>query len=134
MLRKLLRLIEISLMLLGVVAIAFMAMRAKDSDLRAAVEPPFSVRTLDQFRKWRPQYEKALTLEREGSTYYVVFGERARALASGPSSYLFDARGAFLGWMLDTGDDNYLRIAVDPDARKGSISTSQIPSGAAPAR
>lgn len=124
--RKLWRYIEILLMLLGVVAIALIAMRAKDNGLRAAVEPPFSVRTLEHFRKWRPQYEQAIRLESGGSTYYLVFGERARSLASGPSSYLFDARGAFIGWMLDTGDDNYLRVAIDNDARKGAIKTSEI--------
>jgi hypothetical protein len=28
--------------------------------------------------------------------------------------------------MLDTGDDNYLRVAIDNDARKGAVKTSQI--------
>lgn len=126
MLRKLWRYVEILLMLLGVAAVAFTAMRAQDSGLRAAAEPPFSVRTLQDFRKWRPQHEQALRLETGGATYYVVFGEPARVLASGPSSYLFDARGALLGWMPDTGDDTYLRVAVDNDARKVALKTSQI--------
>lgn len=129
MLRKLWRLFEILLMLLGVAAIALIAMRAKDNGLRAQVEPPFSVRSLDQFRQWRPYYEQAIRLEAGGSTYYLVFGERARSLASGPSSYLFDARGVLLGWMLDTGDDNYLRVAIDNDARKNALKTSQIAIG-----
>ena len=124
--RKIWRYIEILLMLLGVVAIGLIAMRMKDNGLRAAVEPPFGVRTLDQFRKWRPQYQQALRLEAGGSTYYVIFGERARSLASGPSSYLFDARGTFIGWMLDAGDDNYLRVAIDNDARKGAVKASEI--------
>ena len=126
MLRKLWRFVEILLMLLGVLGIAIIAMRVQDHGLREGVSPPWSVRTLEDFRKWRPQYEQAVRLEYEGTTYFLVFGERARILASGPSSYLFDARGNLIGWTLDTGDDTYLRVAVDQSARKGSLNISQI--------
>ena len=56
----------------------------------------------------------------------VAVMELARVLASGKSGYLFDERGNLIGWALDTGDDNYLRVAVDQSARKGSLSTGQI--------
>jgi hypothetical protein len=126
MLRKAWRIIEVLLMVLGVAAIPVIAMKVQDHGLREAAQPPWSVNTLDDFRKWRPQYDRAMRLETGGSTYYLVLGEPARVLASGPASYLFDARGNFIGWTLDTGDNPYLRVASDQTARKNSLSTSQI--------
>jgi len=118
MLRRLWRLVEILLMLLGAAAIPVIAMKIQDSGLRRAAEPPRSVQTLDDFRKWRPQYGNAFRSESGGSVYYLVHGERSRALASGPSGYVFDARGSFVGWILDTGDDSFIRITMDESARK----------------
>jgi hypothetical protein len=118
MLRRLWRAVEILLMLLGMAAIAVIALQAQDHGMRRAVEPPRSVLTLDDFRKWRPQYQNAFRTEAGGSVYYLVHGERARALASGPSGYAFDARGNFVGWIRDTGDDSFLRIVMDETARK----------------
>lgn len=120
------RAIEILLMLAGLLALPVAWMQLRDGESRRAAEPPLEVRTVADFRKWRPQYEQAVRVEAGGSTYYLVFGERARMLASGPSGYLFDARGNLLGWVLDTGDNPYLRIATDNDARKGSLATGQI--------
>ena len=113
MLRKIWRLIEILLMLLGLAAIPVIAMQVQDHGMRGAVEPPWSVQTLDDFRKWRPQYDKAFRSEAGGAAYYLVHGERGRVLASGPSGYVFDERGNFVGWILDTGDDKYLRIVKE---------------------
>jgi hypothetical protein len=126
MIKTIWRFIQIALMLLGLLAVLIIAVRYQDNGLRRAAEPPWSVRTLEDFRKWRPQYERAIRLESGGSTYFLVLGEPARVLASGPSSYLFDARGILIGWMPDTGDDSYLRVALDNNARKGSLVTSQI--------
>lgn len=126
MLRKVWRVIEVLLIVLGFAAIPVLAMKVQDQGLRETVQPPWTVHTLEDFRKWRPQYDRAMKLETGGSTYYLVLGEPARALASGPSSYLFDARGNFIGWTLDTGDEPYLRVAIDQTARKGSLATSQI--------
>jgi hypothetical protein len=55
-----------------------------------------------------------------------VHGERSRALASGPSGYVFDGRGNFVGWILDTGDDSFIRITMDETARK-PLPVSAIP-------
>ena len=120
------RVIEVILMLAGLLALPFAWMQYRDDGMKSAVEPPWSVRTLDDFRKWRPQYDQAVKLETEGSVYYLIFGERARTLASGPSGYLFDARGNFVGWIRDTGDDSYLRIAIDSSVRKGALGAAQI--------
>src|SRR5262245_49222627 len=125
------RIFEIILILTGLLALPVAWMLYRDSGLKSAVEPPWNVQTLDDFRKWRPQYDQAIKLESRGSAYYLIFGERARTLASGPSGYLFDARGNFVGWVLDTGDNPYLRVASDHDARKGSISAAQIVIGPA---
>lgn len=113
-------------MLAGLLALPVAWMLYQDGGLKNAVEPPRSVQTLDDFRKWRPQYDQAVKLESRGSGYYLIFGEKARMLASGPSGYLFDSRGNFVGWILDTGDNPYLRVASDQDARKGSLSAAQI--------
>ena len=114
MLRKSWRLIEMLLMLLGLAAVPVIAMQVRDHGLRGSVEPPWSVLTLDDFRKWRPQYDKAFRAEAGGAAYYLVHGERGRLLASGPSGYVFDERGNFVGWIRDTGDDSYLRIVKEP--------------------
>lgn len=118
MLRKIWRLIEILLMLLGLAAIPVIAMQVRDHGMRKVAEPPWSVQTLDEFRKWRPQYGNAFRSETRGSVYYLVHGERARVLASGPSGYAFDGAGNFVGWTLDTGDDSYLRIVMGEAGRK----------------
>lgn len=118
MLRKIRRFIEWLLMLAGLAAIPVIALQVQDHGMRKGAEPPRSVQTLDEFRKWRPQYMNAYRIETRGAVYYLVHGERARALASGPSGYVFDGRGNFVGWVLDTGDDSYLRITMDETARK----------------
>jgi hypothetical protein len=128
MLRKIWRLIEILLMLLGLAAIPVIALQVQDHGMRRTAEPPWSVQTLDDFRKWRPQYENAFRTEARGSVYYLVHGERARALASGRSGYVFDGRGNFVGWIRDTGDDTFLRIVMDETARKPlPVSAISIP-------
>lgn len=128
MLARIWRLIEILLMLLGIASIPVIALQVQDHGMRRAVEPPWSVKTLDDFRKWRPQYENAFRTEARGSVYYLVQGERARALASGPSGYVFDGHGNLVGWILDTGDDSFLRIVKDEAGRKAlPVSTIAIP-------
>jgi len=123
---KVRRFVEIILMGIGLLALPIAWMILQDGESRRAAEPPWSVNTLAEFRQWRPQFAQALKLEYGGTTYYLVFGERARVLASGKSAYLFDARGNYLGWVRDIGDDQYLRIAVNQDARKGSLDAGQI--------
>ncbi len=120
------RAVGIVLMLTGLLALPIAWMLYQDNGLRDAANPPLNIRTLDDFRKWRPRYDQAVKLESGGTVYYLVYGEKARTLASGPSGYLFDARGNLLGWVLDTGDNPYLRIATDNDARKGSLNAGQI--------
>jgi hypothetical protein len=128
MLHKAWRFVEILLMLLGVVAIGIIDLKMQDSGLHETVQPPWSVRTLDDFRKWRPQYENAFRIEARGLVYYLVLGERARVLASGPSGYAFDGRGNFVGWILDTGDDSFLRVVKDETGRKAlPVSAITIP-------
>jgi hypothetical protein len=115
-------------MLLGLAAIPVIALQVRDHGMRRAVEPPRSLQTLDDFRKWRPQYESAFRTEAGGSAYYLVHGERARALASGPSGYVFDERGNLVGWILDTGDDSFLRVVKDEAGRKAlPVSAIAIP-------
>lgn len=126
MLRKIWRLVEILLMLLGLAAIPVIAMQVRDHGMRGAVEPPWSVLTVDDFRKWRPQYGNAFRIEARGAVYTLVHGERARVLASGPSGYVFDGRGNFVGWILDTGDDSFMRIVKDQTTRK-PLPVSAIP-------
>jgi len=126
MTKKIWRVIEIALMGVGLLALPLLWMLHEDGEMRRALTPPWSVRTLDDFRKWRPQFDQALKLEARSATYYLVFGEPARVLASGKSAYLFDERGTLLGWVRDIGDDQYLRIAIDNDARKGALDARNI--------
>jgi hypothetical protein len=120
------KIVQVALMLLGLAALPILWMKYGDHELRRSAEPPWEVRNLADFRKWRPQHNQALKLESGGFTYYLVFGERSRVLASGKSGYLFDERGTLIGWVLDIGDESYLRVAIDQSARKGSLSTAQI--------
>jgi hypothetical protein len=117
MLRTIWRSVEMLLMLLGILAAAVIGLRLQDAALQDVVEPPQGVQTLNDFRKWRPQYDRAFKVEAGGSTYYLVHGERGRVLASGPSGYVFDARGNFVGWIRDTGDDRFIRIVMDERGR-----------------
>lgn len=126
------RMFEVILMLVGLFALPVVWMKIHDNGLKSRVDPPWSVQTLADFRKWRPQYDRAIKLESGGAVYYLIFGEKARVLASGPSGYVFDSRGNFVGWILDTGDDTYLRVAVDNDARRGTLSAAQIVTSPAP--
>jgi hypothetical protein len=126
MLRILWRSVQILLMLLGVLAAAVVALRVQDSALRSAAEPPWSVRTLEDFRKWQPARAEGQRIEARGSIYYLVRGERARTLASGPSGYVFDERGNFVGWIQDLGDDSWLRIVLENDAGKSRIPLPEI--------
>lgn len=118
--------IEIALMLAGVLGLCAAWMIYRDAVLKQAVEPPWSVRTLDDFRKWRPQYDQAVKLEAAGSVYYLIRGEKARLLASGPSGYLFDARGNLVSWILDTGDNTYSRVAAESGAQKSPLRAGDI--------
>ena len=126
MLRKIWRLVEILLMLLGVAAIPVLTLQFRDHAMRGAAEPPLSVETLDEFRKWRPQFANAFRIEARGSVYYLVHGERARVLASGPSGYVFDGPGNFVGWIRDTGDDTYLRIVMGKETNRTALPTDKI--------
>jgi hypothetical protein len=127
MFRTVWRVFEVLLMLLGVLALAVIAIRVQDASMRAVVDPPWSVRTLEDFRRWRPQYSEALRVEAGPSVYYLVHGERGRTLASGRSGYVFDERGVFVGWILDTGDDHYLRAVLDGEARRSALPVDRIP-------
>jgi len=130
MLRTIWRLVEIMLMLLGVLGIAIVAMHVRDGAMRSAVEPPWGVRTVEDFRKWQPRRETALRAEVGGSVYYLVHGERGRMLASGPAGYLFDERGNFVGWTQDTGDGGYLRVGHPGPLRPVPLSTIPTPAPA----
>ena len=126
MLRTIWRLVKLLLMLLGIAAIPVIAMQVQDHAMRKEAEPPWSVQTLDEFRKWRPQYANAFRIETGGSVYYLVHGERARALASGPSGYVFDGPGNFVGWIRDTGDDTSLRIVMGKETSRTALPTDRI--------
>ena len=128
MLRTIWRSVEVLLMLLGIFAAAVIALRVQDEAMRAGVEPPRSVQTVGEFRKWRPQYDQTFKVEARGSIYYLVHGERGRVLASGPSGYVFDDRGNFVGWIRDTGDDQYIRVIMD-ETRRSAASLEAIAAG-----
>ena len=72
------------------------------------------------------QHGQALKVESRGSVYYLVHGQRGRTLASGPSGYVFDERGNFVGWIQDTGDDSYLRIVMENDATRTALPADRI--------
>ena len=131
MLRTIWRSAEILLILLGVLAALVIALRLQDGTMRAAVEPPRAIETVSDFRKWRPHYDKAYKVEARGSVYYLVHGERGRVLASGPSGYVFDERGNFVGWIQDTGDDQFIRIVMDESGRK-ALPLDRIAAGKGP--
>jgi len=120
------RTVELVLMLAGLLALPVAWMHYRDAESKRAAEPPPSVRTLDDFRKWRPHFDQAIKLETRGMVYYLIFGEKARLLASGPSGYVFDARGTLVGWILDTGDATYWRISADSGARYSAIGAGRI--------
>ena len=71
----------------------------------AMARPPADLETIGDFRTWKGgKIMGQATFESAGETYTVMLGPAGRFLASGPSAYLFDARGRFVDWTADMGD------------------------------
>lgn len=89
--------------------------------------PPFYIDTIGEFVDWHPNPGNVSKIEVRGVTYYSVLGNRARLLWSGPSEYLFDARGNFVGWSRDSGDYHYPEVIYSGYAKRSPSSLGQIP-------
>jgi hypothetical protein len=66
--------------------------------------PPSSIQTLDDFLRWQSAIRSCREVKVRGVTYYHIIGPNAHAVASGGALYVFDAKGNFVGWSLDSGD------------------------------
>ena len=72
---------------------------------QSAARPPKSLKTLEDFQAWKGGAVMGKgTYENSGVTYTVMLAPAGRYLASGPSAYLFDAKGRFVDWTSDMGD------------------------------
>lgn len=118
--------LEWTLRLAGMLAIAFAVLHFADQRARDGVVPPPGMRTIDDFRRWQPAREEATRIEANGVIYYLIRGDRGRALASGPAGYLFDARGNFVGWSRDLGDDHQVALTSDGVGKRSTVKLSEI--------
>jgi hypothetical protein len=91
------------------------------------VSPPRDMRSIADFRKWRPDLTDAAKISVRGSTYFVVKGPFARPLPSDRSEFYFDSNGTFLTWNRDIGDIAEPRILHPGSSSREPISISDIP-------
>ena len=71
----------------------------------AAARPPKLLKTIEDFETWkRGSIMGRGSFETGGVTFNVMLAPAGRALASGPSAYLFDEKGQFVDWTGDMGD------------------------------
>lgn len=116
-----------TLRLAGVLAIAFAVLHFAEQNARERVVPPPGMRTIDDFRSWQPARDEAIRVDVNGAIYYLIRGEKGRALASGPAGYLFDARGNFVGWSRDLGDDHQVALTSDGVGKRSTVKLSEVP-------
>lgn len=110
----------------GLAALVVLALQWSDSERRQLVEPPPGMATLADFRRWQPAKDEATRIDNGGVIYYLVRGDTGRTLASGPAGYVFDARGHFIGWSRDLGDDHQLAIAADGRGQRTTVKLPEI--------
>lgn len=67
-------------------------------------KPPSEVMDVGTFLKWKPKIVKVVEIERGTNVYYQILGPSGRMWASGPSGYVFNSDGKFIGWSKDIGD------------------------------
>lgn len=124
--RMLKTLIDWTLRVAGVLALAVLALHWSDADYGRRVKPPTGMATLEDFRRWQPEREEAVRIDSNGVIYYLVRGEKGRTLASGPAGYLFDARGNFVGWSRDLGDDHQIAMTADGRGKRTAVRLAEI--------
>jgi len=93
------------------------------------LRPPDSVKNIQDFRRWKPAFDRAEIVMFHGSTYYAVTGPYARSLPSSHSEYYFDQNGNYVGRNVDPGDFDEPAIFSAEDAQRNPIEIQQIPSG-----
>lgn len=120
------RLLDLALRLVGIAALAVLSLQWFDRESLHRITPPPELRTLEDFRRWQPARREATRIIGNGMTYYLVYGERGRTLASGPAGYLFDSGGNFIGWSRDLGDDHHLTITFDSSAQRTTVELDSI--------
>lgn len=91
------------------------------------VSPPSDMKSIADFRKWRPDLTDAAKISVRGNTYFAVKGTFARPLPSDRSEFYFDSNGTFLTWNRDIGDIFDPRILHPGASARESISISDIP-------
>lgn len=120
------RWLDRALRLAGIVALIVLALQWSDRAALRRISPPPELRNLEDFKRWQPERREATRIVSDGMTYYLVRGDRGRALASGPAAYLFDGRGNFIGWTTDLGDDHRLPVVFDPVAQRSTVELASI--------
>jgi hypothetical protein len=111
----------ITLMVLSVVAVSFY-----EKWRFADHYPPAGMRTVSEFLQWHPRPGDSYRVTLDGVVYFVVKGRRLRWLASGPSLYVFDRAGNFVGWSRDQGDDFNPPVVFRSDAVWESVPLSTL--------
>src|SRR5690348_13846764 len=68
----------------------------------SVARPTKDLRTIEEFRAWKGGAIMGKGIfESSGVTYTVMLAPAGRYLPSGPSAYLFDAKGQFIDWTAD---------------------------------
>ena len=72
------------------------------------VAPPSSVRTFEDFLRWKPESTSFTLHNASGESYLQAFVDRERLfglMSSGPSCYAFDDQGFLVDWTADSWRD-----------------------------
>lgn len=93
----------------------------------SSVSPPRDLRSIGDFRKWRPDLTEAEQFSIRGITYFVVKGPYASPLPSDRSEFYFDSNGSFLTWNKDIGDIADPRIFHPGNTTRNPVHISDIP-------
>ena len=117
----------------GAVALGIIAVNVFDGIWYRDRNPPKGLHTVQEFRKWKPQYTNAYRVSVRGSIYYLIEGEFARSLPSGPSAFVFDEHGNFVEWTSDCDDYYHPRIVFSKGAKRERINPSELPNEASQA-
>lgn len=88
--------------------------------------PPRTLKTISDFKKWKPQYTNVTMVTVRGATYYKIHGGIARLLPSDVAVYSFDGHGNFIGWTIDIGDYRVPKIVFEESAQHQHVTIEEV--------
>ncbi len=92
-----------------------------------ADRPPPSLKTIADFRAWRPTFTNAHRVAYGRITNYYVDNDNARYDSRGPRTYIFDSAGRYLETSALTADLRSLRFVASEGVSVARVDVQDIP-------